>query len=348
MYRNRSKSKSRVKTFVMRSIIAIIILFLVLAGIAWSWYSNNVQPAGDGSQQYSLVISPGETDQQVAIELKNAGIIKSIDAYRVFARINGYQGSMVAGEYSLNNGLSVNDILQKITGGEVETSLVTILPGSRLSQIRESLVEQGFSEAEVDSALDPSLYADHPALSELPEGANLEGYLFPESFRVTNETPVEAVIRLSLDEMALLLNAERRAGIASQGLTTHEGVILASIVEEEVSNLDDKPKVAQVFLKRLNENISLGSDPTARYGASLYGLEETVFADTEYNTRTNAGLTPSPISNVSPSSLDAVINPSNTEYLYFVSGDDGITRFSFTLEEHERKTAEFCKELCLL
>ena len=126
----------------------------------------------------------------------------------------------------------------------------------------------------------------------------------------------------------------------------HEGVILASIIEQEVSSDSDRPIVAQVFLTRHKIGMQLGSDVTAFYGAYIAGVEPTVSYDSPYNTRLHSGMPPGPISNVSKSSLHAVASPANTDYLYFVAGDDGKTYFSHTLDMHQELTRQHCKTLC--
>ena len=342
----RHERTSRSLTFVK---LFAILFFFVLPLIAlggWLYYRNLLTPAGDGSVTKTIVVDEGSTHAGLARELESENIIRSALAYRIEARLKS--AGLLAGQYEVTDGQSVDELLQQFDNGRVTTKLVTILPASRLSQVKEHFIEQGFSEDEVEQALRPSNYAGHPALDSLPPEGTLEGYLYPESFVVTESTPLTEIITQSLDEMNTLLTPQRKAGIRSLGLTIYEGITLTSIVEEEVTNLEDKPIVAQIFLKRLRENIPLGSDPTARYGASLLGIEESVLAESNYNTRTNAGLPPSPISNISATSLDAVISPSDTDYLYFVSGDDGTTHFSYTLEEHERNTELYCRELCQL
>jgi UPF0755 protein len=295
---------------------------------------------------YTILIPIGATESEVSKELETQEIIQSALAYRIQARLSGKQGSMRAGQYEVRSSQSVNELLNLFASGDVSVDLLTILPAQRLAQIERAFLEAGYSEAEVSRALDPKNYVGHPALEDKPANASLEGYLFPESFQITSATDLTEIVESSLDLMATLLTNQRKSALANIGLTPHEGIIIASIIEEEVSILEDKPLVAQVFLKRLNEGISLGSDPTAFYGASLEGLEETVFVDSPYNTRIYTGLPPGPISNISASSLDALLNPSDTEYLYFVSGDDGTTYFSNTLQEHEEKTARYCTVLC--
>jgi UPF0755 protein len=124
-------------------------------------------------------------------------------------------------------------------------------------------------------------------------------------------------------------------------------VILASIVEKEVSSSADRQKAAQVFLKRLRMSMMLGSDVTAYYGADEAGLPHTVDSDTPYNTRLHGGLPPGPIGNTSKSSLQAVADPATTDYLYFVAGDDGVTYYSKSLDEHNANVKAHCQKNCI-
>ncbi len=273
-------------------------------------------------------------------------MIRETWAFEWYVRNNNLRDKLQAGSYYLRPSQSVAEITNVLTQGKVATDLVTILPGQRLDQIRQSLIRSGFDSSKVDMALDPDTYKDHPALVDKPAGASLEGYLYPESFQKNTDTSAEIIVKASLDQMQNRLTPEIRAGFVRQGLTVHQGVILASIVEQEVNNLDDKPKVAQVFLLRLKQNIQLGSDVTAFYGAIVDGEKPSVLYDSPYNTRKYGGYPPGPISNVTGASLAAVANPATTDFLYFVAGDDGVTYFSHTLQEHEALTAQHCKKLC--
>ena len=194
--------------------------------------------------------------------------------------------------------------------------------------------------------MNPNLYKDHPALVAKPRDASLEGYLYPESFKVTSSTTVQEIIEQSLDEMAKRLTPERIEAFASQGLSTHEAVILASIIEKEVSLAEDRRVVAQIFLKRLNEGMSLGSDVTYEYAAALTGEIASPELDSPYNTRKYTGLPPGPISNVDDAALAAVANPASTDYLFFISGDDGKTYYGTTHEEHDANIRDFCQLKC--
>lgn len=341
-----NKNRSGRSKLILLVITVFIGAIIIGIGAIRHTYYQNLRPVSASQRSQLVTVELGATASEIGMQLKEAGLIKETWAFEWYVRTNSLRDKLQAGSYYLRPSQSVQEITNVLTQGKVATDLVTILPGQRIDQIRQSLIRSGFDSAVVDAALDPETYKDHPALVDKPAGANLEGYLYPESFQKDVDTDLKTIIKASLDEMQKRLTPEVRAGFVKQGLTVHQGVILASIVEQEVNNKADKPKVAQVFLTRLKMNMQLGSDVTAFYGALKDGKKATVAYDSPYNTRLYAGYPPGPISNVTDSSLQAVANPANTDFVYFVAGDDGITYFSKTLQEHETLTAQHCKKLC--
>lgn len=322
--------------------------FLITAA-TYKTYRDNLKPVSAQQKSHLLTIPEGSSVRGIAQQLEEADLIKSAWAFEWYVRLHGLRDKMQAGTYSLRANQSAQEIAVALTQGKIATDLVTILPAQRIDQIRTALINSGFAAADVDVALEPSNYAGHPALTELPAGASLEGYLYPESYQKTTKSTPQDIIKAALDEMNNVLTADLRAGLKKQGLSAHQGIVLGSIVEQEVSNSDDRKVVAQVFLKRLREGIPLGSDVTAFYGAIINGREPTISSvafDTPYNTRIHGGLPPGPISNVGVNSLQAVANPANTNYVFFVAGDDGKTYFSNTQAEHEALTRQHCRKLC--
>ncbi|TXG75994.1 endolytic transglycosylase MltG [Patescibacteria group bacterium] len=337
-----------------RRIWGIALIVLVVGGLGAAatthyLYTQNLKPLSASQKQVQITIPSGATVNEIATTLQEHGVIKASWAFEWYVRTNGLRERLQAGTYGLRPSQSIQEIADALTNGKIQTDLVTILPGQRLDQIRASLINNaGFSEAAVDAALKPDQYVNHPALVEKPVRASLEGYLYPESYQRTAETTPEEIITAALDQMQQRLTPQVRAAFAKRGLSVYEGIMLASVVEQEVSNESDRPKVAQVFLTRHEIGMMLGSDVTAFYGSILDGVEPSVFYDSPYNTRLHTGFPPGPISNVTESSLNAVANPATTDYLYFVAGDDGNTYFSKTNEEHEALTEKHCKELCSL
>lgn len=327
--------------------IAVVVLIVAVAGLVRNVYSDNLKPLNSGDNSSIIVtIDPGSTSGNIARELEDKGVIKSDWAFEWYVRNHNLRADLKAGTYTFTPSQSVQEIVDKIIEAEVASNLITILPGKRLDQIKADMIEAGFSANDVDRALDPEQYRSHPALTDLPKGASLEGYLYPESFQKVDETTPREIVEKSLDELNRYLTPEVRQAFSKQGLNVHQAIVLASIVEREVSEGADRPIVAQVFLKRYNEGMKLGADPTAFYGAIIDGEEPTVVHDSPYNTRLYEGLPPGPISNVSASSIEAIAFPAETDWTYFVSGDDGTTHFSKTLEEHEELTRKHCTELC--
>lgn len=340
------QNRSGMSRIVLIVAIVLVSSIIIAVGVIRHTYYQNLKPVSASQRSQLVTVELGATASQISAQLQEAGLIKETWAFEWYIRSNGLRDKLQAGSYYLRPSQSVQEITTVLTQGRTATDLITILPGQRIDQIRQSLVRSGFDGAVVDAALDPSSYKDHPALVDKPAEASLEGYLYPESFQKDVNTDLKSVIRASLDEMQKRLTPDVRAGFVKQGLTVHQGVILASIVEQEVNNKADKPKVAQVFLTRLKMNMQLGSDVTAFYGALRDGQKATVRYDSPYNTRLYAGYPPGPISNVTDSSLQAVANPATTDFVYFVAGDDGVTYFSKTLADHEALTAQHCKKLC--
>lgn len=329
--------------------IAMIVLLVLLIGAVTTLrqvYTSNLKSVSASQRSQLFAVPLGSSAKSIAADLKEAGLIRASWAFEAYIRNHSLREKLQAGTYYLRPSQTVPEIVTVLTHGQVATDLITILPAQRLSQIRESFIKSGFKTEDVEVALDPEMYKDHAALADKPAGASLEGYLYPDSFQKTADTKPATIIRASLDLMQDKLTPEVRAGFVRQGLTVHQGVIIASIVEQEVGKTEDRPTVAQVFLKRFHQNMQLGSDVTAFYGAIIAGQTPSVAYDSPYNTRLHDGLPPGPISNVSNSSLKAVATPANTDYLYFVAGDDGVTYFSNTLQEHEALTRAHCKKLC--
>jgi UPF0755 protein len=320
---------------------------LVLATLAiWHFYSENLKPVSSHGATQTVVVDSGATPGRIANLLHDRQLIRNAWTFEAYVRHEGVGEYLQAGTYSLSPTQSVPDMVAQLTHGKVTTQLVTILPGQRLDQIKQALINDGFSEDDVNAALEPTQYEGNAALVDKPAGNSLEGYLYPDSFQRTSATKASTIIQESITEMQNHLTPDVRAAFAKEGLSTYQGIILASIVEQEVSNQSDRAQVAQVFLKRLNVGMTLGSDVTARYGSRLAGQGTSLSYDTPYNTLIHIGLPPAPISNVDNSALQAVAHPASTDWLFFVTGDDGITHFSKTLQEHEALTQQYCHKLC--
>lgn len=341
-----NQSREKKSHWKRNAVIGIIttLLLLVAGTVAVRMvYDNKLEPVSSSGESVLVTIPRGATSHEIAVLLEEKGVIQESWAFEWFIRNNGVRDALKAGTYALRPSFTMQQVVDILTKGQIATDLVTILPGQRLDQIRDSLINAGFKPEEVDAALEPSQYEDHPALVDKPVDADLEGYLYPESFQKTAETKPHEIVRASLDQLQELLTPRLRAGIVKQGLTVHEGVILASIVGQEGKTTEERNQIAQVFHKRLREGMPLGADATTRYAIKKPTgalTAEDLATDHPYNTRKHSGLPPGPISNFTATALEAVAFPAAGDYLYFVTGDDGVTRFSNTVDEHEALIAE--------
>ncbi len=328
-------------------VFGLVVLIVIVSLLSLrQWYKHNLKPVSDVYSEQIVVIDSGSTTTVIAEQLDGENLVRSARAFDWY--VNGLDTGqyLQAGTYKLSPSFSSEEIAQILVDGRVETSLVTIPPGLRLDQVAASLVKSGFSETEVAEAITANY--THPIFQDKPPGTSLEGYIFPETYQTTNASTASSVIEHSLTVFYDKLSNEIMTGISRQGLDLYEAITLASIIQKEVSDPVVQRQVAQVFLKRLNEGTVLGSDVTFIYAAKKAGDQPTVDYDSPYNTRVNTGLPPGPISNFNISALEAVADPAEGDYLFFVAGDDGNTYFANTLAEHEANVAKYCDELCKL
>lgn len=347
MHYTHNKKKTHIHNRVKILVVVIIVLILAGAGLSQYTYNHDLQPVSSSQQTQIVNIASGSSIKQIAALLQKDKLIRSAWAFELYAHAHDLTSSLQAGTYALSPSMSTTSIINILTHGKVASDLVTILPGKRIDQIRTDLINDGFSPSSVDAALSPSQYSGLPALAFKPAGAStLEGLLWPDSFQKDSTTSPAFIIHESLVEMGEHLNPTVQAAFASEGLTTYQGLTLASVVQQEVNKPSDQSQVAQVFLSRLKANMPLGSDVTADYGSIEAGQAPSLTYDSPYNTLIHTGLPPTPISTISAQALNAVEHPASTAWLYFVTGDNGTTYFSTTLAQHQQQTSQYCHKLC--
>lgn len=227
----------------------------------------------------------------------------------------------------------------------------TILPGETIFDIQKKLAAQGYSQEEITAAF--SKEYDFWFLAERPAGATLEGYLYGETHEFYSTATVEEILTQFLSGMGgVIVDNNLVERYAAQGLTLYEGITLASVVQKEAAPRD-QAAVARVFLNRMAAGMGLGSDVTVSYALDTIDPDRVTYSDNQaalsvdscYNTRIYAGLPCGPISNPSRSALLAVAEPDDNNYLYFLTGDDGMMYYGSTWEEHE-SNREKCTDLC--
>lgn len=347
-FKNSNMVKFKKRRKGSKSWLTLAIVIIIVFGGVWGlrhWYFNNLRPVSSSQTTVYFTVTPGETKNQVAAQLQSAKLIRSAKAFETYLRSNETL-VVQAGTYKFSPSMSVQQIVHAMVIGDVAKNLLTILPGKRLDQIKQTFSTAGYSQSDIDTAFNPATYAGDPALASLPPGASLEGYLYPDSWQKEANTPASTIVRESLYEMRAHLTDDIIGGFGAQGLSVNQGIILASIVEQESGDPTYQPTVAQVFLSRLRQGMTLGSDVTAFYGSETAGLPPSVTYDSPYNTRLHTGLPPGPIGNVTGDALRSVAHPSNTSYLYFVAGDDGTLHFAQTQAEFEQAVQQYCTKAC--
>ncbi len=330
-------------------LLLVLLVGLSIAGVvvARHVYTLDLRAVSSSQNTQVITIQKGATVKQISAQLENDHLIRSAWAFQLYVKHKELSDRLQAGTYALSPSQSTGQIVYIMTQGKIAVRLVTILPGRRIDQVRADLINAGFTPTDVDRALDPAQYAGLPALAYKPPSVHtLEGLLWPDSYQKEPDTDPSLLIRESLVAMGQHLTPDVQAAFAAHGLTTYQGLALASIVIQEVNKPQDRTQAAQVFLLRLKAGMMLGSDVTARYGAVTAGLPPNLTYDSPYNTLLHTGLPPTPISTISSNTLDAAAHPSATNWLFFVTGDDGNTYFSATLQEHQTLTAKYCHKLC--
>jgi UPF0755 protein len=304
------------------------------------------QPAGDLRPPIDLEILPGESASAILRRLQEQGIVRETLLLRAYLRYLGADRTIQAGHYNLSGGMTQRELAQALQHASAPAIVFTVPEGWRSEQIAEALPAtqapfspQQFLEASQSGSLLPALSA------ELPDPGRLEGFLFPDTYHLTQDSQPADLVAEMLETFDLRVGPELRSAFGQQGLSLYQAVTLASIVEREAVVTDERPLIASVFLNRLAQDIKLDADPTVQYalgrqpdGAwwkTALSLED-LQVDSPYNTYRYAGLPPTPIANPGLASLRAVAFPEPSPYLYFRAACDGSGRHTFaeTFDQH--------------
>ena len=309
-----------------------------------------LDPAGV-PQEFKVEL--GESPSTIADRLQSVRLIASASAFRDYLLYSGLDTSLQAGKFQLSSKMSAVQIAWQLQDATPSEVAFRILPGWRMEEIAQALPTSGleFSQRSLlDLANQPAEYLNPettPLLGQLPPGASLEGFLFPDSYRLPRIISVEAFIKTLLDDFQLKVDRQIQDGFQRQGLSLYQAVTLASIVQREAVLEDEMPMIASVFLNRLSSAMNLDTDPTVQYalGYDLLGKTwwknplslDDLQVNSSYNTYLHPGLPPGPISNPGLSALKAVAFPAQTGYYFFRMACDNSGRhnFSVTFEQHK-------------
>ena len=289
---------------------------------------------GDGAPVRRVTIPQGSTFAAAADSLRSAGVLNSPRLFRLYASITGRDRDIKAGTYLLEPGLSWNELIQALTAGRGIEQSVTVPEGYALREIVPLLsrdigapVESLWAAAR-DSGIRRRLKVPTP---------NLEGYLFPDTYRFMFGASARQAVNDMVRRFEEVWDPAWNARVAAMGMSRHEVITLASIVEKEARLAEERPVIAAVYHNRLRQGMPLQADPTVQYAIGEHRtrvLYRDLKIDSPYNTYRNRGLPPGPIASPGRASIEAALFPANVPYRYFVAHPDGHHEFRVTFEEH--------------
>ena len=375
-----TKKKKRQNKVARNIVLTVLLIVLIGVGVTgfvgYNYFSSALKPIDANSTEYVTVEIPaGSSSKEIGEILEKNGLIKNAQVFNLYSKIRSY-GNYQSGYYNLQKSMDLDSIAKQLQEGGTETpqppvlGKITIPEGYTLEQIAETVtanaaatskknVKTPFSKEDFlnkvqDEDFIAKMLAKYPQLLATLPGKDsgvkyrLEGYLFPATYEYGKETTVEELI----DQMLAAMNtnlSQYYSTIESKNLTVNEVLTLASLVEKEGSTDQDRKDIASVFYNRLNQAMPLQSNIALLYAQGKLGKKTTLKEDAEidtnidspYNVYKNQGLMPGPVDSPSLSALEATINPSKTDYLYFVANvETGVVYFANTYEEHAKNVEE--------
>ncbi len=325
----------------------LVISFIALCQIFFSFYRYCVTPYKNRDLKVSLHVPRGSSLNKISLLLEKKGLIEERFKFKLLAKLKNAEHKIKSGEYSFSHPASPLEILDKLIRGEVKTYSITIPEGSTIFDIAREMENAGLGTAE--SVL--KMATDVSFVKSLGiDGKSLEGYLFPDTYSFTKGTKPDEILKTMTARFKEVFVPELKGKQTKTVLSEKDIIILASLIEKETARKSEKPVVAAVFLNRLKKRMRLECDPTVIYGLKCENpgfnkrlRKKHLKKKTPYNTYRIYGLPPGPICNPGLESIKAVLNPAKTDYLYFVSKNDGTHKFSRTFKEHNKAVYSFQK-----
>ncbi len=348
---------------VIRKIVGLVILCLVIliGGTAIGGYlyvNSALKPVDpDNTDPVKVEIPIGSGVTSIGNILEDKGIVKNSTVFKYYVKFNNEAGFQ-AGSYDLTPSMTLNEIVNSLKTGKVMRKAefkITIPEGLQLDQIAEIIAEKSpYKKDEVEKKLNdkkwleqlkkeyPELITDEILKKEIKRP--LEGYLYPATYPFYEKHPsLDSILKKMIAQTDEVL-AQYQEAMAANGYTPHELLTLSSLIEEEATEKADRGKISSVFYNRMEEGMPLQTDPTVLYALGKH-KEKTVYkdlkVDSPYNTYQVKGLPPGPIANAGVSSIEAALQPEDTEYYYFLAASNGSVYYSETLDEHNEKKAKY-------
>jgi len=324
-------------------IILIILLFVFIgaAGVYLNIVSYAQKSPKTAPVEQLIVVQSGQGFKPLSSLLHQKGVILNPFKFRLFARIKGYDKHIKAGEYMLSSGMTPEKILEIMVDGKVHLHRLTIPEGYNLRQVARAVENAGFApEADFLKAANDPDFVHAKGI----DAQTFEGYLFPDTYYFPKDVTPENIISSMVKRFWSIFKPEWEERARTLGMTIHQVITLASIIEKETAVPDERPIISSVFHNRLKRNMRLESDPTVIYGMGDYDgniTRKDLERPTPYNTYTMKGLPPGPISNTGAKAIEAALYPADGKFLYFVSKNNGTHHFSTNFKDHSRAVRKY-------
>jgi UPF0755 protein len=321
------------------NIILLILIALVAFRVVWG--SGEIEKTGD------VTIAQGAKASDVWRMLVDDGYADRTIPWKYYGRVNNAAAKIQAGTYHIEEGENISDIVDRFAKGDTKSDefSVTFPEGFTVSQIAARLKDRGITDADAFTrqAVAGNYAEKFPFLNGLPATRSLEGYLFPDTYRITPGDTSNDVIMRMLGNFDRKVTKEIRDEAVAQGRTLDDVINMASIVEKEVLHKQDMGVVSGILWKRLDNKEGLYTDATLEYIVNKNGelTVQDLAKDTPYNTRKYRGLPPTPIDNPGLLAILAALRPEKSEYYYYLTNKEGETIFAKTNEEHNRNKVKY-------
>ena len=329
-------------------IVAMAGLFLIF-GSTILWINSLFYPPQDSQKGQAVITIPASANADtIAKILYQKGLIKSWRVFSIYVRYTGADSKLKAGEYKLDTGQTLPEIVQKMLKGSTHGYSITVPEGYNFQQIVDLLVAKGLTNREDFCATAEKTDFSFPFLKDIPAGDNrMEGYLFPDTYLFTKDNSSKEILDTMLNRFGKVISElDYEQEVQKLGLTLHQAVTIASLIEREALFDNERPIIAGVIFNRLHIGMALQIDATVQYAlgtnrTKLYNKDLEI--NSPYNTYHVNGLPPGPIASPGKPSLLAVINAEKSNYLYYLAKPDGTHVFARTLAEHNKNKAAYIK-----
>jgi UPF0755 protein len=326
-------------------VIILIMFFLLFSGlfcfILDLFIYADIPASTINHNEKVIIIKPGQGFRSFSKSLQQLGIIKDLYKFNLFARIKGYDKKVKAGEYILSPSMTPYKILQILAAGKVCLHKITIPEGYNIHQIASITARAGLcAETEFISSATNSSFVHNEGI----DAETFEGYLFPDTYYFSKNVTPEKIISAMVKKFHSVFTPTFKERAKKLGLSIHQAVTLASIIEKETGDPEERFVISSVFHNRLKKKMRLESDPTVIYGIKDFDgniKKNHLETSTVYNTYQISGLPPGPIANPGKRAIEAALFPTDTDFLYFVSKKDNTHMFSTNIRDHNNAVRKY-------